>query len=264
MKIFKGNALRFRTRDSGEKLYVEEAQYDVLHAWYEQPWMQGKDVFIAAGFFPESETENFYAYLVDSDYTVLEGKALAAGVDYSLFTKGDYLTINEEGTVVITKDSYGIGATAVNWVAESEPITFSEPDLLEVTYYNDPIPSNPYSVMPYYFDNSANQFQSRVYIPARLVNADMGEETESYTDSKGNLLNVKTGTWNQLTLQTRPMPAWMHDKLQIAMMHNVFVIDGVQYVRQGSYSRKHEDDNYSLFTAEVELRVADSYLEIKY
>lgn len=77
---------------------------------------------------------------------------------------------------------------------------------------------------------------SRIRLPLVLDNPSYVDDEEKYTDSNGRTKILYKETRKKYVLKTDYMPYSMHDKLKIALMHDLVMFDGVEFYEVGTYS----------------------------
>lgn len=100
--------------------------------------------------------------------------------------------------------------------------------LFEITATND---NNAFG-----FNYEDFTFTQRMLLFGKLRNATYQDDTEYYTKSSGEKVLVYAEIEKVQELQIMEVPEGIHDWLHMAMLHDTFMIDGVEYVRVGEYA----------------------------
>lgn len=105
---------------------------------------------------------------------------------------------------------------------KSEPLkVVDRDDMLKIEWYNyDP-------KMIYEFDYSDDQV-NKIYIESLLMDYNPAGEVSIY-DNENEKVKIKQSVFRNLDIKTNPIPRYLAEKLQIAMAHDVFVVNDRQY-----------------------------------
>ena len=91
---------------------------------------------------------------------------------------------------------------------------------------------------PYYITYSYNQLR----LPVLLKEPQFPEESVIYKDRNGVRRVLSASIDFEYTLETDFMPVEWHQNLVIALGHDYFYIEGVQYQKNGEYEVNYEDE----------------------
>jgi hypothetical protein len=233
-----------------EKLYADSAQSGVMWPFYAQPWVL--DAVASFGFYTDV-TGTYYAYLVDSNDTIISRSACNA-IDAS----GNFwcmLAIVQEGRVKISAADLQVGETVTSYLAVSEPIRFAN-NLVKVEYWNND--NNAYA---WFWNNLQTLlYKMSFWIPAAYIVDREQIGSESYTNSQGEDIDILTGTAEVITINTGLIPAYLHSAIRIALQHHNIEIGGIP-VRRLEYE-KEEIEDYALTAGAGRVQVIGSYKEV--
>ena len=144
----------------------------------------------------------------------------ATTTTYSAFKILDY-------TITIATDDYFylVASSDVNDSWKSEPVMEdSRGDLLKLQWYSyDPS-------LTFEFDYS-NDEVNFLYVEGRIHDYAPAGEATVY-DNQNEKIKVKQSLFRTLKFVSDPIPRYLAEKIQIALAHDKFLINGVQYVSE--------------------------------
>lgn len=114
-----------------------------------------------------------------------------------------------------------------------------------ITYYN----SSDFAGLVYEDASPITQFFLRV--PAMLFRATRPQEEEVHPLSDDTFIRVWSRMEKKVKLEVGYVPDYMHEKLQLILMHDSVRIDGLYWVRRDPYEKAEGNRKYPLERANV-------------
>ncbi len=147
--------------------------------------------------------------------------------------------------------STGLDLSAILAPEDCFRLKLTNKDTNEVFYSNTLVylPDCDYPLISYRCDKSKFGFHysgtqvNSVRIPCILFKPAYEENKTSYTDSNGKDRILFTDVRKKYTFQTDYLPEEWHDKIKVALSHDLLFIDGVEYVERGTYKILEESYN---------------------
>lgn len=121
--------------------------------------------------------------------------------------------------------------------------------------YSNPLtylPTSEYMLLKYYcnetqfgfpYGASGSTYYNELRLPMRIYNPQFPQEEKIYVDGNGkrHLLTAKIDYESEL--ETEYMTGDFHEKLVVALSHDVVLIEGVQFNKSGGYEIAYEDED---------------------
>lgn len=166
--------------------------------------------------------------------------------------------------------STGIDLSAILAPEDCFRLKLTNKDTNEVLFSNVImyLPNCEYPILTYRCDKDEFGFHyegsqvNSVRIPCILFKPAYEEDKTSYTDSNGKSRVLFADVRKKYTLQTDYLPEAWHDKIKVALTHDVVTFDSIEYVERGGYKLLEESFDLGCedgFMGETE--VAQNFVE---
>lgn len=142
-------------------------------------------------------------------------------------------------------------------VAKSDCVLMKESHLCtkEITYTNA---SNFAGIV---YDNISPEVGFTALIPAIFFEEENPSEREDHELSNGEIVRLYNKLEKKKRLDIGFVPFYMHEKIQLILMHDTIEIDGSEWIQRDEYEKKESNRTFPLRRASVFLHDKDSITE---